>query len=173
MIIPVYNVMPKVGNGCFIAPDAWLLGNVTLGEQVSVFFGAVLRGDIEAITVGSETNIQEHALLHTSHGRSPAAVGSQCTIGHKAIIHGCTVGDRCLVGMGAIILDDAVIEDECLIGAGALIPEGMHVPKRSLVIGMPGKVVRELTEEEAANLTKSAADYVDVGQMYRLKVKKK
>ncbi len=162
--------MPKIGAMSFIAPDAWVLGDVTLGERVSVFFGAVLRGDLLPIEVGSETNIQEHAVLHTSKGRSPTRVGAQCTIGHRAIVHGCTVGDRSLIGMGATILDEAIIEQDSLVAAGALVTEGMHIPARSLVMGVPGKVVRQLTDAEVEKLSQSAQDYVAHGQMYRLKL---
>ncbi|MCB0324603.1 MAG: gamma carbonic anhydrase family protein [Bdellovibrionales bacterium] len=167
MIIPFQSKTPMLGNDTFVAPDAWIIGDVTLGECVSVFFHAVLRGDLLPIRVGARTNIQEHAMLHTTSGRSPTIVGSQVTVGHRAIIHGATVGDRCLIGMGSIILDDTVIEDDCIIGAGAVVPEGKRIPARSLVMGVPGKVVRTLSDEEVAKLPASAEAYVQTAKALR------
>ena len=166
MIIPFETKTPVVGAGTWVAPDASVIGDVTLGEKVSIFFGAVLRGDILAIRVGNETNIQEHSVIHTSHGRIPATIGEQVTVGHRAIIHGATVGSRVLVGMGSIILDEAVIEDQCIIGAGTVITEGKKIPARSLVIGVPGKVVRTLSDDEVAFLTLSATRYCTFGKRY-------
>ena len=107
-------------------------------------------------------------MLHTSGGRTPTVIGDDVTIGHRAIVHGCTIGNRCLIGMGAIILDETVIEDECIIGAGALVPEGKRIPARSMVLGVPGKVIRSLTPEEVAMLPQSASRYVELGAMYRV-----
>ena len=161
--MPIYSlngVSPALPNdGAFwLAPDATVIGQVRLGEGVGVWFGAVLRGDQEPIVVGRQSNIQEHCVLHTDTGY-PLTVGAGCTIGHRAILHGCTIGDNCLVGMGAIILNAARIGDNCLIGAGALVPEGREIPSGSLVIGMPGKVVRPLNAEEIAANRASAAHY--------------
>ena len=167
MILALPHAVPNIGQNVFIAPDANIIGDVTLSDNVSVFFGAVLRGDLLPISVGAGTNIQEHCLLHTTSGRTPVLVGTACTIGHRAIIHGCSVGNRCLIGMGAIILDEAIIEDECIIGAGALIPEGKRIPARSLVLGVPGRVLRTLSEEEIHGLPESAARYIETGRMYR------
>ena len=143
----------------WIAPTATVIGKVKLGEGVGVWFGAVLRGDGEPIVIGADTNIQEHAVLHTDPG-FPVTVGAGCTIGHRAILHGCTIGDNVLIGMGAIVLNGARIGDDCLIGAGALVPEGREIPPGSLVLGMPGKVVRPLTADEIARNRASAAHYV-------------
>lgn len=159
--------LPRIGSEVFLAPDSKVIGDVTLGNQCSVFFGAVLRGDILPISVGARTNIQEHALLHTSHHRTPTIVGSEVTVGHRAILHGCTVGDRALIGMGAIILDESVIGEECLVGAGALVTEKKQFPPRSLVLGSPAKVVRTLSEEEIRNLRASADSYVALGSEFR------
>ncbi len=167
MILPLAASSPRLGKDVFVAPDAWVIGDVELADNVSVFFGAVLRGDLLPIRVGRGTNIQEHSMLHTTHGRAPAVVGEYCTIGHRAIIHGCTVGNRCLVGMGAIILDGTVVEDECVIAAGALIPEGKHIPARSMVMGVPGKVVRSLTAEEVKMLPVGAERYIETGATFR------
>lgn len=144
----------------WIAPDARVIGNVVIGEDVGIWFGAVLRGDNEPITVGAETNIQEHSVLHTDLG-FPLTIGSGCTIGHRAILHGCTVGDNSLIGMGAIVLNGARIGANSLVGAGALVPEGKDYPDGSLIIGTPGRVVRTLTEEQIGRLRQSAQSYVE------------
>jgi carbonic anhydrase/acetyltransferase-like protein (isoleucine patch superfamily) len=143
----------------WVAPNATIIGKVRLGRDVGIWYGAVLRGDNELIDIGERTNIQEHCVLHTDMG-SPLTVGAGCTIGHRAMLHGCTVSDSCLVGIGATILNDTVIGAESLIGAHALVPEGKAIPPRSLVLGAPGKVVRELTEDEVARLYRSADGYV-------------
>lgn len=143
----------------WIAPNATVLGNVQFGQEASVWFGAVLRGDNEPIAIGPRSNIQDLAVIHTDWG-FPATVGADCTIGHRAILHGCTIGNNSLVGMGAIVLNGAVVGENCLIGAGALIPENKVIPANSLVVGMPGKVVRELDDAAVRGLTQSAASYV-------------
>lgn len=148
------------GGRYWIAPDARVIGNVVIGEDVGIWFGAVLRGDNEPITVGAETNIQEHSVLHTDLGFS-LTIGRGCTIGHRAILHGCTVGDNSLIGMGAIVLNGARIGANSLVGAGALVPEGKDYPDGSLIIGTPGRVVRTLTEEQIERLRQSAQSYVE------------
>jgi carbonic anhydrase/acetyltransferase-like protein (isoleucine patch superfamily) len=148
------------GEGRFwIAPDASVIGQVELGEDVGVWFGAVLRGDGEPIVIGAESNIQELTVVHTDPG-CPVAVGRGCTIGHRAILHGCTIGNNTLVGMGAIILNRAHIADDCIVGAGALVTEGREVPAGSLLMGVPAKVVRPLTPDEIGRNRISAAHYV-------------
>ncbi len=161
------GVSPELpaGGHYWIAPSATVIGKVTVGEGVGIWFGAVVRGDNERITVGRDTNLQEHAVLHTDMG-FPLTIGARCTIGHRAIVHGCTVGDNVLIGMGATILNGAVIGDNCLIGAGALVPEGRAIPPGSLVIGVPGKVARPLSEDEIAHNRASAAHYVGNWQRY-------
>jgi carbonic anhydrase/acetyltransferase-like protein (isoleucine patch superfamily) len=162
--MPVYTlggvapVLPEAGRS-WIAPDADVIGKVTLSAGVGIWFGAVLRGDNEPLVVGEDSNIQEHCMLHTDPG-FPVTIGRGCTIGHRAIIHGCTIGDNVLVGMGAIVLNGARIGENSLVGAGALVPEGREIPPGSLVIGMPGKVARVLTAEEIARNRRSAANYV-------------
>jgi len=142
----------------FIAPGAMVIGRVTLGAGASVWFNAVLRGDGEPITVGDGSNIQDGAILHTDPGH-PCTVGADVTVGHRAILHGCTVGDGALIGMGAVVLNGAVIGRNCLVGANALVTEGKHIPDGSLVIGQPGKVARALSAEEIAGLAHSAENY--------------
>ncbi len=142
----------------WVAPDANLIGQVILETATSVWFGATLRGDNEPITIGAGTNIQENTIIHTDPG-FPVTIGANCTIGHKAMIHGCVIGDGTLIGMGATILNGAKIGSGCLIGAGALVTEGKVIPDGSLVMGMPGKIVRQLDDDaRAANLT-SAEKY--------------
>jgi len=153
---------PKLGTGVYIAKTAVVIGDVTLGAHSSVWYGAVLRGDINRITVGHHTNIQDNAVLHLADD-FPCLVGNWVTIGHSAIVHACTVGDEVLVGMGAVILDGAVIGKQSIIGAKALVTQGMKVPPGSLVLGAPAKVVRPLTKKERAKLKWWAEKYVDNG----------
>lgn len=143
----------------WVAPDADVIGRVSLGEDAAIWFGAVLRGDIELITIGARTNVQDLTLVHTDAGQ-PTTVGEGCTIGHRAILHGCTIGDNTLVGMGAVILSGARIGANCLIGAHALVTEGKEIPDGSLVVGVPGRVLRPLTEAEIAANRASAERYV-------------
>lgn len=143
----------------WIAPGAHVIGNVRIGPRVGIWFGAVLRGDQEPITIGEDTNIQEHAIFHTDHG-FPLTVGKGCTIGHRATLHGCTIGDNVLVGMGATVLNGAKIGNDCLIGAGAIVTEGKEIPPGSLVLGIPAKVVRALSPDEISRNRWAAAHYV-------------
>ena len=142
----------------WVAPDANVIGKIRLNTGASVWFGATLRGDNEGIDIGAGSNVQENSVLHTDIG-FPLTIGRNCTIGHKAILHGCTIGDQSLIGMGAIVLNGAQIGRNCLIGAGALITEGKIIPDNSLVVGAPGKVVRSLTEAEIEGLLASATGY--------------
>lgn len=159
-IFALDGISPELpGEGQYwIAPSADVIGKVRLLENSSVWFGAVLRGDNEWITVGQGSNVQDGCMLHTDMG-APLTIGTDCTIGHKAILHGCEIGDNSLIGMGAIVLNHAKIGRNCLIGAGALIPEGKIIPDNSLVVGQPGKIIRVLDEEAAAKLTLSAGGY--------------
>jgi carbonic anhydrase/acetyltransferase-like protein (isoleucine patch superfamily) len=148
------------GEGRFwVAPDAHVMGRVQLGEDVGIWFGAVLRGDNELIRVGRDTNIQEHAMLHTDMG-FPMEIGEGCTIGHGAILHGCTLGDNVLIGMGAVVLNGAKIGAGSLVGAGALVTEGREFPPRSLIVGSPAKAIRTLDDSALEKLRGSAAGYV-------------
>jgi carbonic anhydrase/acetyltransferase-like protein (isoleucine patch superfamily) len=150
------EISPDIG---WVAPTAVLVGDVHLGADVGVWFGVVMRGDIEPITIGARSNIQENSVLHTDKG-FPLTIGENCTIGHSAIIHGCTIGDNTLIGMGATVLNGAKIGKNCLIGANALITEGKEIPDNSLVVGAPGKVVRTLDDDAIAGLAASADRYV-------------
>ena len=161
MLLKLGGVEPTVpAEGRYwVADNAVVIGDVRLADEASVWFGAVLRGDNEPINIGERSNVQDLCVIHTDIG-FPATVGRGCTIGHRAILHGCTIDDNSLIGMGAIVQNGAVIGKNCLVGAGALIPEKRTIPDNSLVVGAPGKVVRELDADQRALLLLSAATYV-------------
>jgi len=150
---------PDIGADVFIHDTAVVIGRVHLGDRASVWPTAVIRGDVEQISVGCDTNVQDGAVLHADPGM-PCTVGDRVTIGHRATVHGCTVGDECLIGIGATVLNGARIGSQSIIGAHALVPEGMEIPSGVLVVGVPAKVRRELTDEERAGLAAQAARYV-------------
>lgn len=158
MIYELDGIRPELGQGAWVAPDANLIGKVVLEDEASVWFGCTLRGDNEEIRVGRGSNVQENVVCHTDIGY-PLVIGPDCTIGHKAMLHGCIIGAGSLIGMGATVLNGAKIGRGCLIGAGALITEGKEIPDFSLVMGAPGKVVRTLDEAAQEKLLKSAAHY--------------
>lgn len=145
---------PVIENA-YLAPNATVVGDVVLRKDVSIWYGAVLRGDSGTITVGEGTNIQENCVLHEK-----TTLGKQCTVGHGAIVHGCTIGDRCLIGMGAIVLDGAVLGDDCIVGAGALVTGKTNAPAGSVLLGSPAKVVKEVTPEQKQNNLESAEHYL-------------
>jgi carbonic anhydrase/acetyltransferase-like protein (isoleucine patch superfamily) len=151
---------------CWLAPDSHVIGKVRLGPGVGIWFGAVLRGDNELIDIGAGTNIQEGTMIHTDMGY-PATIGMNCTIGHHAIIHGCTIGNNSLVGMGATILNGARIGSKCLVGANALVTEGKEFPDNSLIVGSPARVIRTLDDKAAENIRKSAESYVANWQRFK------
>ena len=156
---------PQIHPSVFVAPNVTVMGNVSVGADSSLFFGAVLRAEIESVVIGERTNIQDNCILHIDGG-FPLTVGNDCTIGHGAILHGCTIGDNTLVGMGAIVLNGAVIGRDCIVGAGALVPQGAVIPDGTMVLGMPAKVRREVTEEEKAANTDSARRYKEEAAHY-------
>ena len=166
MIYALDGISPEIDATAWAAPGAHVIGRVRLEAEASVWFGTTMRGDNEPITIGARSNVQENCVLHTDPG-CPLTVGPDCTIGHKAMLHGCTIGAGTLIGMGAIVLNRAVIGAGCLIGAGALIPEGKEIPAGSLVMGAPGRVVRELDEAARAALLQSAANYVANAARFR------
>ena len=159
------DLLPTLGEGIWVAPTAVVIGDVRLASEASVWWNAVLRGDNDPITIGAQSNIQDSAVLHTDLG-APLNIGQRVTVGHQAMLHGCTIGDGSLIGMGAIVLNDARIGSGCLIGAGSLITEGKIIPDRSLVVGQPGKVLRELSDEEIARLSASALHYLAQARRY-------
>lgn len=157
---------PHIHPSAFVAPGATVLGDVTVGAESSVFFGAVIRAEHDVITIGSGTNIQDNCVLHVDAG-FPLSVGRNVTVGHGAILHGCSVGDNTLIGMGAIVLNGAVIGRDCIIGAGALVTGNTVIPDGSLAVGSPAKVRRQVTADEIAANTASAAGYVAEGRHYK------
>ncbi len=171
MILPHHGKWPGIHETAFIAPSADIIGEVEIGDQSSVWFQCVIRGDVHTIKIGRRTNIQDHSMLHVTRTVSPLVVGDEVTVGHRVTLHGCKIGNRVLLGMGAIVLDDAQVGDECLIGAGTLITKGFKVPPRSLVLGSPGKVVRQLKAEEIQFLSKSAENYVNDAREYSVYVR--
>ncbi|HKQ71659.1 MAG TPA: gamma carbonic anhydrase family protein [Polyangiaceae bacterium] len=167
VVLAFEGTSPSLGRDVFLAETATLVGQVTLGDESSVWFGTVLRGDVGTITVGRRTNLQDLVVVHMTSGVSHARIGDDVTVGHGAILHGCDVGDRCLVGMGSILLDDVVVGAECVIAAGSLLPPRMVVPRRSLVRGRPAKVVRAVTDEEARMGAEGALHYLANARKYR------
>lgn len=160
------SVIPQIDATAYVAPGAYVVGRVTLGERSSVWFGAVLRGDNDPIVIGAESNVQDGAMVHADPG-VPTTIGQGVTIGHHAIIHGATVGDHSLIGMGATLLNKAVIGANCIVGAHALVTEGKIFPDGSLIVGSPARLVRPLTDAEIARLRLSAATYVANAERYR------
>ena len=166
--MPLYSIddlSPSVAPSAWVAPSADLIGDVRLGARASVWFGAIIRADNTPIIIGEESNFQDGAIGHSDPG-VPLIIGARVTVGHQAILHGCTIADDCLIGMGAKILNGAVIESECIIGAGALVTEGKHFPAGSLVVGSPGRVVRQVTDAEKEALRISANHYAEKAARY-------
>ena len=157
--------MSNLAEAVYVAEGAKILGDVTIGENSSVWYNAVIRGDSNSIVIGKNTNVQDNAVLHTSHSHR-LKIGDNVTIGHGAIVHGCTIGNNVLIGMGAIVLDGAVVEDNCIIGAGALVTQSKVMPEGSLVLGNPAKVVRGIEEEEKVSIIKNAREYVKEAKCY-------
>ena len=167
--MPVYQLgekTPQIGDNAWIAPNATVIGDVRLGKNASIWWGATLRGDNDPITIGDNSNIQDGSVLHTDEG-VPMNIGRDVTVGHLVMLHGCTVGDGSLIGIGSVILNRAMIGKGCIVGANTLIPEGKVFPDKVLIVGSPGKVVRELSDEDVAKLKKSAEHYVDNARCYR------
>ncbi len=162
---------PSIPESAYVASGATVIGKVTLGERASVWPGAVLRGDNEPIRIGDDTNIQEGAVLHTDPG-FPLTIGDNVSIGHQAMLHGCTVGDGALIGIQAVVLNNAVIGKDCLVGAGAVVTEGKAFADRSLIVGAPARVLRELTDENVAMMRANAEDYAKRQQLYKVKLKR-
>lgn len=169
---PFRDWQPVLGGRVYVDPAATVIGSVTIGDDSSIWPGAVLRGDVNRIEIGARTSIQDGSILHVASDRLagdggiPLLVGDEVTVGHRVILHACTVGNRCLVGMGAILMDGAVVGDEAIVGAGALVPAGRRIPPRTLWIGSPARQARALTDEEVAYLAESAAHYVALKDDY-------
>jgi carbonic anhydrase/acetyltransferase-like protein (isoleucine patch superfamily) len=163
--------VPVIPASCFIAPEATIIGAVILGERVTVLFGAVLRGDNEPIVIGDDSNVQDNAVLHTDLG-APLTIGKGVTIGHQAMLHGCTIGDGSLIGVAAVVLNQSVVGKDCLVGAGAVITEGKSFPDRSVIFGSPAKAAREVSEDNIARMRESAEGYVQQGAHYKANLKR-
>lgn len=166
-ILPYRGILPRLGERCWVAPNAFLTGDLAAEEDVSFFFGASARGDVNTIRIGAGTNVQDGAILHVTHERFPLAIGRGVVIGHGAIVHGCTVEDGCLIGIGAQVLDGAWLEKGCQIGAGALVPPGMRVPAGHLVMGLPAKAARPLRPDEIAAIGEIRDRYLAIKDEYR------
>jgi carbonic anhydrase/acetyltransferase-like protein (isoleucine patch superfamily) len=164
---PFQGATPRLHPSVFIAEGAQVIGNVEIGEESSVWYNTVLRGDVNTITLGARTNIQDLSVIHVEKGTHPTRIGDDVTVGHHVVIHGCTIGNRVLVGIGAIVLNGVIIEDDAFIAAGTLLTPGTVVPSGSMVMGSPGKVRRPLTDAERAGLLTSAAGYVLNAKLHR------
>ncbi|MFP4597384.1 MAG: gamma carbonic anhydrase family protein [Persicimonas sp.] len=166
-LLPFDGTTPTLGEGVYVAPGAKVIGRVQLSDDASVWYNAVIRGDLERVEIGARTNVQDGTVIHIESGKFPTIIGEGVTIGHKALVHACTVGDNCLIGMGSIILDGAVIEENSLIAAGAVVTPGTTIPAGSLAMGTPAKVVRELSDDEIARFGESADHYVELAKRHR------
>ncbi len=165
------GVAPQVGRGAWVADSAQVMGNVVLGEDASIWFGAVLRGDTETITIGQGSNVQDLSVLHADIG-CPLTLGDHVTVGHQVMLHGCTIGDNSLIGIQAVVLNNARIGRNCIVGAGSVVTEGKEFPDNSLILGAPARVVRTLDAEAAAQLRQSAEHYVENGRRFATGLKK-
>lgn len=171
-VTPYLGVLPRLGSGVYVHPAAQVIGDVTLGDDVSVWPGTVIRGDVNRIVIGAGSNVQDGSVLHVSHksswdpGGSPLIIGANVTIGHKVILHGCSIADECLIGMGAIVMDKVVVEPRVLVGAGSLVPEGRVLESGYLYLGMPARKVRPLSEDELAHFAYSAQHYIRLKNNY-------
>ena len=167
LILPYGDKRPRIGRGVFLAPNATIIGDVEIGDESSIWFGAVLRGDVGPIRIGRRTNVQDLACIHMTGGVSITELGDDVTVGHGAILHGCKVGDRCLIGMGSIIMDGALIGDTSVVAAGSVVAPRTQFPPRSLVRGKPARLVREVNADEAALGIDGAAHYLEMAGSYR------
>jgi len=166
-IRPYAGVAPRLHESAFVAEGALVVGDVEVGERSSIWFGSVVRGDVNAIRIGARTNIQDLSVVHVTSHTHPTAIGDDVTVGHRVTLHGCTVKDRCLIGIGAVVMDGAVVGPDAMVGAGALVPPGMVVPPGTLALGSPARVKRELSPEEIAFFRRSAENYAGYAERYR------
>ena len=173
MLLRYKNWFPKIDENVWIAPDSTIIGNVEIGKESSIWFGCIIRGDVHYIKIGDRTNIQDLTMIHVTHYKKPdmsdgfpTIIGDDVTVGHRVMLHGCIIEDGCLIGMNSTILDGAVIGKESIVGAGSLVTGGKKFPPRSLILGSPAKVVRELTKEEVQELYNSAKRYISIKNEY-------
>jgi carbonic anhydrase/acetyltransferase-like protein (isoleucine patch superfamily) len=165
-LLPHGDAYPEVAPSAWVAPGAYVIGNVHLGEQSSVWYGAVLRGDTEPIRVGARTNIQDGCILHADPGY-PAIVGEDCVVGHRAVVHGCVIERGCLIGMGATILNGARVGEGSIVAAGALVPENKEFPPRSLIVGIPARAAKDVNEEQSEDIARGVREYVERAAAHR------
>jgi carbonic anhydrase/acetyltransferase-like protein (isoleucine patch superfamily) len=170
VILPVKEVYPKLGEECFIAPNATIVGDVVVGNNCSIWFNAVIRGDVNAITIGNDSNIQDGAVIHATYLKASTHIGNRVSVGHNAIVHGCTVKDNVLIGMGAIVMDHALIEEFCIIAAGSVVLENTICETGFLYAGTPAKKIKPITEEQRALLTKLPDNYIMYAGWFTAKV---
>jgi gamma-carbonic anhydrase len=166
MIRPFRGILPTITSSSFIEDTAVVIGDVVIESESSVWFNSVVRGDVHYIRIGHRTNIQDLSLLHVTHDTHPLVIGDDVTVGHHVVLHGCTIHNRVLIGMGSIVMDGAIIEEDCIIGAGSLVTEGTVIPSHSLALGSPARVKRPLNEQEVAWLKESASNYVRYARQY-------
>ena len=159
LILPVHGIAPTIPASCFVADNATIIGDVVLGENCTVWFTAVIRGDVHSIRIGDETNVQDGAVLHCTYQQAPLSIGNRVSIGHRALVHGCTVADDVLIGMGAIVMDHAVVGTGCIIAAGAVVLESFVCEPGFLYAGVPAKKIKPVTEQQRAGLKRTAANY--------------
>ena len=171
MVKTYRGISPTIAPGVFIEETAVVIGDVVIGSESSVWFHAVVRGDVNSIRIGHRTNVQDLSLLHVTHTTHPLTLGDDITVGHHVVLHGCTIRDRVLIGMGSIIMDGVVIEEDCVIGAGSLVTEGQRIPPKSLVFGSPARIKRTLSDGEVQWIKDSATNYVRYAQDYRIELK--
>jgi gamma-carbonic anhydrase len=166
LIRPYRGIAPTIAQGVFLAETVTIIGDVTIGRDSSIWYGTVVRGDVHHIRIGERSNIQDNCVVHVTNDVWPTMIADDVSIGHGVIAHGCTIEHGCLIGMGSRLLDGSVIGEESLVGAGAVVPEGMHVPPRSLVLGVPGRVVRSLTEGELSRVRNNSRNYLEYKEIY-------
>ena len=171
MILPFRGVAPRLAADSFVAPTAAVVGDVELGERSSLWFHTVARADVHYIRIGRDTNVQDGTMLHVTRDRHPLHIGDEVSIGHRAVVHGCTLGNRVLVAMGAIVLDGAEIGEESVVGAGAVVPEGASFPPCSILLGVPARRVREATPADVERILATRDDYLELGRAYRTALK--
>jgi len=167
LILPVKDIYPQLGENCFVADNATIVGDVILGNDCSVWFNAVIRGDVNSIRIGLKTNIQDGAVIHCTYQKAATIIGNNVSVGHNAIVHGCTVEDNVLIGMGAIVMDAAVVQTNCIVAAGAIVLENTLCESGYIYAGIPAKKVKQLSPEQIAGLDKTANNYVMYGSWFR------
>ena len=160
MILPVHEIYPQWGENCFIAENATIVGDVVMGRDCSVWFNAVIRGDVNQIRIGNKTNIQDGVVIHCTYQRVATSIGNNVSIGHNAIVHGCTIADNVLIGMGAIVMDNAIVQENCIVAAGAIVLENSVCEAGYLYAGIPAKKVKAVTDTQIANMIQTAQNYV-------------